>query len=311
VKIIKRILSITVVIAGMTVGFIYVAPEKALNAFLELDRQRAGLTKKQLDLGNGLHFVYLEGGQGANLILLHGFGADKDNFTRTANFLTPHFHVIIPDLIGFGESSHPSDISYTPEAQAKNLKNFLEELQIHKFNLGGSSMGGHVAISYAALYPNEVLSLWLLDSGGIWSGPDSELSKVIAKTGKNPLMAKNEKEFRTLYKFVMSDPPFVPGPILDTIARNRINNFELESKIYPQLISSSAERLAAGVKQPTLIVWGKEDRAIHVGTADVLHKLIPQSEVVIMSDVGHLPMLERPRRTAEDFLNFQSKISAR
>jgi pimeloyl-ACP methyl ester carboxylesterase len=310
-RVTKWIAAFISVMTGLVVGYVYLAPERALNTLLELDRQRAGLVKKQIDLSNGLHFVYLEGGHGENLILLHGFGADKDNFTRSANYLTANFHVIIPDLIGFGESSHPSDVSYTAEAQVKNLKSFIEQLQIGKFNLGGSSMGGHIAMTYAALFPKEVLSLWLLDTGGIWSGPESELSKVIYETGENPLLAKNEIEFRRLYKFVMFDPPFVPGPLLDAIARNRIRNFDLESKIYPQLKSNSAEKLAAGIKIPTLIVWGKEDRAIHVGTAAILHELMPQSDVVIMTEVGHLPMLERPRQTAEDFLNFQRKIAGK
>ena len=303
---------ISVIIAAIVVtliGFIYLAPEAALNSLLSMDRQRSGLVKKELKLNNGLDFVYLEGGKGEDLILLHGFGADKDNFTRVALFLTPHYHVIIPDLIGFGESSRSPSGDYKPEAQARNLKSLIAALQIHKFHMGGSSMGGHIAMTYANFFPADVLSLWLLDTGGIWSAPQSELSKVISETGENPLMAKNEKEFRRLYQFVMSDPPFVPGPILDVLARRRISNFDLETKIFLQLTFSSAEKLAPGLDMPTLIVWGDEDRAIHVGTAEVLHKLIPQSVVVIMKGVGHLPMLERPRQTAEDYLKFQKKMA--
>ena len=53
--------------------------------------------------------------------LLHGFGADKDHFARVAHWLTPHYRVIVPDLIGFGESSHPFDADYSPAAQAERL----------------------------------------------------------------------------------------------------------------------------------------------------------------------------------------------
>ncbi len=309
-RFVKWLSAILALVVGLIIGLIYLAPEITLNTVLDLDRQRSGLVRKELNLNGGLHIVYLEGGQGEELILLHGFGADKDNFTRVALYLTSFYHVIIPDLIGFGESSHPLGADYTPAAQAKNLKAMLEALEIHKFNLGGNSMGGHIAMTYADLFPTEVLSLWLLDTGGIWNAPQSELSKAIFETGENPLVAKNEKEFRRLYKFVMSDPPFVPGPLLDVLARNRQNNYALETEIFPQLTSSSAENLATGLKMPTLIVWGEEDRAIHVGTAEVLHNLMPQSEVVIMKGVGHLPMLERPRQTAEDYLKFQKKSAS-
>jgi len=55
------------------------------------------------------------------LLLLHGLGDNKDNITRIARFLTPRYRVIIPDHIGFGESSHPMEADYTPPAQAERL----------------------------------------------------------------------------------------------------------------------------------------------------------------------------------------------
>lgn len=292
---------------GLATGFLYLAPEAALNTFLNLDRQRAGLVKKEVDLPNGLHFTYLEGGKGDDLILLHGFGADKDNFARVARYLTPHYRVIIPDLIGFGDSSKPSGADYSPTAQSKNLKAFLEALQIKKFHLGGSSMGGQISMTYADLFPAEVTSLWLIDTAGIPSAPQSELSKAIVETGVNPLTANSKEEFRKLYRFVMSDPPFIPGPMLDVLARKRQNNFVLEQEIFPQFAFVSSEELATRLKMPTLIVWGEEDRAIHVGTTEVLKNLIPHSEVVVMKNVGHLPILERPQQSAEDFLKFQNR----
>ncbi|MGZ5583632.1 MAG: alpha/beta fold hydrolase, partial [Usitatibacter sp.] len=78
-----------VVIAA--IGFVYLAPEKALRLAVDFERQHAGLVRKQIDLPGGLCCVYLEGGEGEPLMLLHGFGADKDNFTRVARFLTPHY----------------------------------------------------------------------------------------------------------------------------------------------------------------------------------------------------------------------------
>jgi len=74
------------------------------------------------------------------------------------------------------------------------------------------------------------------------------------------------------------------------------------------LTADSAEKYVAGLKTPTLIAFGNKDRVINPDTAEVLHKLMPRSEVIIMPGVGHLPMLEQPRKSAEDYLKFRTAL---
>jgi pimeloyl-ACP methyl ester carboxylesterase len=308
VRIVKLVLALIVLLVVGVIGFVYLLPEKATRFVVNAERQRSDLLRKEIDLPGGLHFVYLDGGQGEPLMLLHGFGANKDNFVRVARFLTPHYRVIVPDEIGFGESAHPPDADYATPAQAERLRSLAQALGIGRIHLGGSSMGGQIAMSYAALHPTEVASLWLLDPGGVWSAPASELRKVLAETGQNPLMAKNEDEFAQIFAFVMSDPPFIPRPLLDVMAQERIKNFSLEKRIFQQIAADSLEARVTGMRTPTLIVWGDQDRAIHVATAGILHKLMPASQVIILPGIGHLPMLERPRQTADDYLRFRASL---
>jgi len=276
-----------------------------------IDRQRADLERKEIALPDGLKYVYLEGGKGEPLMLLHGFGGNKDNFTRSARYLTPHYRVIIPDHIGFGESSRPAEADYTPAAQAERLRRLAQALGIRTVHLGGNSMGGQIAMAYAALYPKEVGSLWLLNPAGIWNAPRSELAQIVLGTGRNPLIARSEDDFAETFAFVMSDPPFVPRPILNVFAQERIRNADLEERIFVKIATDSVEQRVAGLDTPTLIVWGEHDRVIHVGTAEVLHKLMPRSQVTVMPGIGHLPMIERPRDSAEDYLRFRaSSVSA-
>lgn len=307
-RIVKLAAAALAVFVIAAIGFVYLAPESATRLALDLERQRAGLVRKHIDLPGGLHYAYLEGGQGAPLMLLHGFGADKDSFTRVARFLTPHFRVIVPDQIGFGESAHPQQADYAPIAQAARLRALAQALGIQSLHLGGSSMGGHIALTYAALHPAEVKSLWLLDPAGVWSAPESELRKIVRQTGRNPLMASSEDDFAGIFAFVMSDPPFIPRPMLNVIARERIQNFALEKRMFKQLAADSVEARVTGLATPTLIVWGEQDRAIHVATAGVLHKLMPNSQVVLMPGIGHLPMIERPQQSAEDYLRFRAAL---
>ena len=304
-RIIKAVMALIIICILAIVGFVYLAPEKATKLAINLERKHSGLTRKEINLLGDLHYVYLEGGKGEPLVLLHGFGADKDNFTRVARFLTPHYRVIIPDHIGFGESSHPQDADYSASVQAVRIRTLAKAMGITKLHLGGNSMGGHISMMYAALYPDEVKSLWLLDPAGIWSAPPSEFQKIITTTGENPLMARSEDEFAKIFAFVMADPPFIPRPILNVIAQERIRNYELEKRILKEIAADSAEKYVAGLKIPALIVFGNKDRVINPATADILHKLMRRSEIIIMPGVGHVPMLEQPRKSADDYLKFR------
>jgi len=307
-RIIKAVSALIIICILAGIGFLYLAPEKATNLAINLERKHSGLTRKEINLPGELHYVYLEGGKGEPLILLHGFGANKDNFVRVARFLTPHYRVIIPDHIGFGESSHPQDADYSAGVQAVRIRTLAKALGITKLHMGGSSMGGQISLMYAALYPDEVKSLWLLDPAGIWSAPPSELREIIVKTGENPLMARNEDEFAKIFAFVMADPPFIPRPMLNVMAKERIRNYELEKRILKEIAADSVEKYVTGLKTPTLIVFGDKDRAINPATAEVLHKLMPRSEVIIMKGLGHLPMIEQPRKSAEDYLKFRAVL---
>jgi len=273
-----------------------------------MERARANLERKELTLPDGTHVVYLEGGTGAPLVLVHGFGADKDNFTRVSRWLTPHYRVIVPDLVGFGESTHRRDVDYRYAAQAERLHAFTQALGLARLDLGGNSMGGGIAMSFAAQHPQEVASLWLIDCAGIAEAPPGELAKIIAATGTNPLMITRESDYPAFVRFVMSDPPWIPGSVMDALARERIANQALEREVFRQIATDSVSAAIKGLATPTLIVWGAEDRALSVGTVPVLEALLPNARAIVMPHVGHVPMIERPQQTAEDYLRFRAAL---
>ncbi len=308
----KWILGALGVLGALVLGagvYLYTtAPERAVRAAFEYERRLAGLERKEITVAGGLRYVYLEGGQGAPLLLLHGFGANKDNFTRVAKYLTPHFRVIIPDHAGFGESAKPPQADYGPRAQAERLRTFARALGVSKLHLGGNSMGGHIALTYAALYPNEVESLWLLSAAGVWSAPPSELRKRMTDTGENPLLVQDEDDFAQLVAMVTAKPLMIPRPFLDVVAQERVKNYALEERVFKQLAADSVEERIRGLAVPTLIVWGQQDRVLHPGTAGILQMLLIKSEVVMMQGVGHVPMLEQPERSALDYLRFRATL---
>lgn len=298
-----------VYLIALLVGLVYLLPEPFFKAAVGAERGRSGLVRMERVV-DGQNWVWLEGGQGQPLILIHGFGADKDNFTRVARQLTPKFKVIAPDLLGFGESAKPAELSYAVADQMERLRGFAKALGVEQAHLGGSSMGGFIAATWAAKYPTEVQSLWLLAPGGVFSAPESDLAALLKKGTANPLLVRSEEDFRTTYAFAMADPPFVPGPFLDVLAQRRVANFELEQKIFVAIRERSTplEQLVSGLQTSTRIVWGDRDRALDVGGAEILKGLMPNASALIMAGIGHLPMIERPKEVGEDYLAFRAAL---
>ncbi len=310
---IRRILISLLVLVALLIGSLvaldHFAPAKSAAFAVGIERQRAHLVRKTATI-DGFDIAYLEGGSGEPLVLVHGFGADKDNFTQVSRLLTPHYRVIIPDMPGFGESSKPADVTYTIDEQALRLDQFLTALSVEGAHLGGSSMGGWTVLQYAALFPQKTRSLWLLAPAGVETAKLSEVREIYAKTGKMPLIVERPEDYPALMAMVMNQPPFLPNGIKTVLAERAYGNRELLKKIMAGLhgVSTPSEQLAAQVKAPTLIVWGDHDRALDVSGASILQQLIPGSELIVMPDIGHLPMLEAPKQAAADYLKFRASL---
>lgn len=299
----------TLFVIVLLIAFVYFAPALALKVALETTRRQSGLVRKEITPAHGAHFVYLEGGQGVPLMLLHGFGGNKDTFVQIAGLLTKHYRVIIPDIIGFGESEHPSDAGYSLSVQVERLRKFVQALNLHHLHLGGNSMGGQIALQYAAMYSTEVYSLWLISPSGIWSAPETRVLNTIREKGHNPLIARSEEEYKKVMALGMSKPPYIPKPMLKVLAQERIDNADLEEHIFQQLLDHAVEDQIRGMKIPTLIVFGTHDRIISVETAHILEELLPDSKVVFVEDTGHVAMFEKAQQCANDYLAFRHSLN--
>ena len=279
---------------------------------VQYERNKSDLAVKALTLSSGDKMVYAENGNvaGEPLLLIHGFGGNKDNFTRIANQLEG-YHLIIPDLLGFGESSKPMTADYRSEAQATRLHELLQAKGLaSNIHVGGNSMGGAISVAYAAKYPKEVKSLWLVDSAGFWSaGVPKSLESATLEN--NPLLINNKEDFYKMYDFVMYKPPYIPKSVKAVFAQERINNKELDAKILEQIVTDSVEeraKIIAKYNIPTLVVWGDKDQVIKPKTTKLIKEIIPQAQVIIMPEVGHVPMVEAVKDTANDYKAFRDGL---
>ena len=307
----KILLSIVaIIIIGLVIIYFFM-PGTMFGIVKKLERKAGGLAQKSV-IVNGMNIQYLEGGSGDPLVLIHGFGANKDNWTRISKFLTPHFNVIAPDLPGFGESGKNPEEKYTIKDQAVFLKRFLNQININKsIHLGGNSMGGNIAGQYASLYQGDLKSLLLIAPGGVVSSKPSELFQMLKNGEQNPLVVRSAKEYENLLSFVFVKKPFIPRPIKGFLVAEAIKNQDLNKKIFEQIKDSSLnnpmESLVKNINVPTLIVWGAQDRVLHSSGAKILEAIMKNSKAIVLENIGHAPMIEIPEETAKLVLDFHKK----
>ncbi|HLD68533.1 MAG TPA: alpha/beta hydrolase [Pseudomonas sp.] len=285
---------------------LYFSPTTLLASVQLVERQLAGLTLKQAQVGD-LSIHYYEGGpaNGETLLMIHGFGANKDNWLRFAKHFTSRYHVIALDLPGFGDSSKP-DASYDVGTQVERVAAFSKALGIAKLHLIGNSMGGHIAALYAARYPEQVLSAALLDNAGVESPQKSEMFQRLERGEPNPLVVKTPEDFPRLLAFVFVAAPPLPETLQQHFAQQAMTNSALYEKIFSHLVERyiPLEPELPKIEAPTLLLWGDQDRVLHVSSIEVMRPLLKKPSVVIMKDCGHVPMLERPEETASHYQAF-------
>jgi len=268
-------------------------------------RGLAGLSEKSILVGKHT-IVYLEGGRGESILLLHGFGADKDNWNLFSKYLTKKYHVIAPDLPGFGESSKIWSDQYTIAAQVERVHEFAKKTGLKKFHLVGNSMGGLIAGVYAATYPDEIPTLGLLDPAGVAGREPNEFSRELEK-GNNPLIVESVSEYDKLLDFTFFKPPFMPAPLKSYFAEIAVQGKDFYKKVFIEATpGNQLEAVMARIRAKTLILWGDNDRVLSVSSAQVLQEGIQISKVFILKNCGHMPMLERPEETARHYLEFIS-----
>ena len=278
---------------------------RIMNDMIVSLRGLAGLKEKSIQVGEHT-LVYLEGGSGESILLLHGFGADKDNWNLFSQYLTKKYHVIAPDLPGFGESSQIWIDQYTIAAQVERVQEFGKKMGLKKFHLVGNSMGGLIAGVYAATYPDEILTLGLLDPAGVIEREPSQFSLELRK-GNNPLIVESVSDYDKLLDFTFAKPPSLPNPLKSHFAEMAVQKKEFYKKVFVEATpGNQLEVMMSRIRAKTLIIWGDTDRVFPSSSARVLQKGIKNSKVTILKDCGHMPMLERPEETARHYLEFIS-----
>lgn len=282
----------------------FISPDWMARAGLSMERSIADLDVKSVTVAGDQYF-YLEGGSGPDMVLVHGFGGSKDNYIRFARHLTKHYHLIIPDLTGFGESAKNLTVSYDVFSQTARLHEFIRSLGLNAFHLVGHSMGGAIAGAYGTQHPERVKSLLLMAPAGVSAAPESELFRMLDQ-GINPFMISKPSDFDVLLDLTFFDQPFIPRPVRLFYAKQLAANKDVLQKTVTDLkaIPFSLEEQVRRYPGPVLVIWGDRDRILLPEGGVLLGQAVPGLVLKIMKNCGHMPMMERPKEAAGYYLSF-------
>lgn len=236
------------------------------------------------------------------VVLVHGLGNEAStSWQATIDVLKKDFFVFTLDLPGFGQSSK-KNVLYSPENYARVI-NVLAKKYVRKpFHLVGHSMGGAIALQYAATYPEDVSTLTLVDAAGILHR--QAYSKYLAPLGIETVLNQQN----VLSNNQVSD---LAGIIMNTLESSMPVdlNVLIENALFRERILRGNPTPIAGlalvlndyshtpemIKAPTLIIWGEKDKIAPVRTGYVLDALIPKSSLKLIAGGDHMVFVNKPK----------------
>jgi len=251
--------------------------------------QTAPVEKDVTIYGAKIHYV--EAGTGPTVILLHGLGGSWQNWTFNIGPLSATHHVIALDQIGFGKSDKPM-INYRIGTYVDFLDQFYKQLKIERASLVGNSMGGWIAAAYTAAHPEKVDSLVLEDAAG-YKPPANFDYKSLANL--NPSTREGMKQISKLVFY--NQAFFGTEAAVDLAMAARINAGDgYTIKSLTESITRGEDFVDAQVKtikQPTLIIWGKQDGLTPITDGERFKRDIPNSTMLVIDQCGHAPNIEK------------------
>jgi pyruvate dehydrogenase E2 component (dihydrolipoamide acetyltransferase) len=265
----------------------FVAPEPASE---DASAEAAGIAPREIEAGGRrLRVLDIGHGEGAPIVLVHGFGADLNAWMFNQPVLADRRRVVAIDLPGHGGSVKEVGAG-DAESFVAAVSDALAALGIERFHLVGHSMGGAITLTLAGKMPERIASLTLLAPAGL--GPEVNFAFI-----DGFVRLQRRREAPELLAALVHDPSLISRAMieetlrykrldgvpaaLDTIARVWFPDGRQALDLRPAL---------AALAVPVQIVWGRDDRIIPVAHAEALTGKMP---VHLLDAVGHIPQMEK------------------
>jgi len=260
-------------------------------------------------VANGIRTNYLEAGSGSGtVVLIHGSGPGVtaySNWRLVLPALGEDFHVLAPDMVGFGYSDRPDDVEYNVQTWADQTVGFMDAMGIKKAHLVGNSFGGAIALRIATQHPGRVDQLVLMGSMGVDFPITEGLDTVWGYEGTIDSM-------RNVLDFFAYSRDLVNEELAQVRYEASVEpGFqEAFSAMFPAPrqrwvdAMSTPEAEISKLTHRTLVMHGREDKVIPVSNSYKLEGLIDNADLAVFSHCGHWSMIERTadfNRLVRDF----------
>ena len=264
--------------------------------------------------GNRIHYRDECEGKGENecdqrdvIVLIHGTSSSLQAWDKWAVELVNQYRIVRMDLTGSGLTGPDKKDRYEVKNDVVFISKLLQHLNIQHAHIVGSSLGGRIAWQYALEFPNHVSSLTLINALGY---PQDSWPPAI-EMGQWPIVDKlvTSLSSKFMYRYGLEDVYFSRALIDDELVDRYFelsqypgNSAALLKRVKARLDKDS--NLIAGIRVPTLVLWGENDIYFPVRNAHRFKYDIKNSQIYTYSNVGHLPMEEVPEISLIHFLSF-------
>ena len=280
---------------------------------------------------DGVRTRYFEAGKGEDLVLIHGgkFGTFYSAYHWSLNFheLSKHFHVYAFDKLGMGDTDNPkSDADYTMAAVIDHAWQFVRTLGIKNATLAGHSRGALPAARIAVDHPDLVKALVIFDSNTLPAEDPSMSYDFYTKleVGAPPIPDREfilREPIANSYSQEHISEDFIEemlriGKLSRTIeARKKMEHF-LEAVFLPSMREKKYETLklieAGGLKAPTLIIWGADDRSsplkLGIELLKVIGSVVDRTEFHAFNHAGHYVFREHAQKVNQLITHFVQSL---
>lgn len=262
----------------------YHRPRETIIDIVRAGMLLAGLREDTCNLAGVRMHYYCTGRRGTPIILIHGLGSSAETWAALMLLLSKEYLVYAPDLPGFGRTPLAPE-GTNIKTHVMYLKRFLDALGYPRVTLVGNSLGGWIATRFAVEYPQSVERLYLLNSAGLRR-----------ENMHSPYVEDRIEANRSIEHMLGYSLP-VPTFVLDALIRNS------QTPAYAGFIRGydpheELDAVLADVQTPTTIIWGERDNLLPFICANDFHQGITNSELVLLSHVGHMPQIQNPVKVA-------------
>lgn len=240
---------------------------------------------------DGKTLAYNAFGAGPAAVIIHGVGGHKEDWTGVAEALAATHRVLAIDMLGFGESSKTGDDLSMP-VQANAINALLDSEEITRAAIIGNSVGGWVAATFAATYPDRTERLVLIDAAGF-----KAMFEGAPPVNFDP---GTVEEMHALIRFVInSDVAETPGLAQRAFDGYVASGEKAIAATWGQSLFQSPrlEDLLPKITAPTLVLWGAGDRLFPSVLAGVFADQIAGATSQLIPDAGHFPQIDNPAAT--------------